>query len=72
MGITIHVQNTRTNNFATGAKVTLSDSVGQRKATTNSSGDASFPTAKPGTYTVYVEGRQVYSGPITGVKIVEI
>ncbi len=70
MGIVIHVHNTRTDNFASGEKVTISDSTGRRQATTNASGDALFPNAKPGTYTVFVNGHEAYKGPISGVKIV--
>lgn len=70
MGIVIHVHNTRTDNFASGVKVTLSDSVGRQSADTNSSGDALFPNAKPGNYTVFVNSKEAYKGAISGVKIV--
>lgn len=72
MGITIHVQDSRTNNFAVGKKVVISDSVGRRDATTNSSGDAIFAMAKSGNYKVFVDNRQVHDGPIVGVQIVYI
>jgi hypothetical protein len=72
MGIIIKVFNTRTGNVASGKKVSLHDSMGHRSATTDSQGAANFPSAKSGTYTVYVEGHEVHKGSIVGVQIVNI
>ena len=72
MGFMIKVFNTKTGNFASGKKVSLHDSVGHRSATTDSQGVADFSSATSGTYTVYVDGHEVYKGPIVGVQIVNI
>jgi hypothetical protein len=72
MPVIIKVFSSNLNNFARGKKVSLHDSVGTRSGTTDSSGTVQFPTAKSGNYTVYVEGHEVYKGPIVGVQIVNI
>ena len=72
MGIIIKVYDSRISNFARGKKVSLHSSTGHRSGVTDGSGAAEFGTAKPGNYTVYVEGREVYKGAITGVQIVNM
>jgi hypothetical protein len=45
---------------------------GMSKELTDSNGSANFSNLTRGTYTVYVEGRKVYSGPVVDVQIVYI
>jgi len=55
-----------------GEKVTVSSGDGQRSATTNREGVVDFELNSGREYRVYVRGREVYQGVISGVHTVYI
>ena len=67
--LTIKVYSRTTGNPAPHIAVGLGNNDGVYRETTNSNGEANFQSASPGTFEVYVGGKTVYKGHLSGEKI---
>lgn len=53
-------------------KVRVHSSTGMSEEYTDTNGSANFEHLKRGKYQVYIDGQQVYSGPIVDVQVVYV